>query len=218
MPEITFFFSESELEQLVATILDKGCRFVPTNTTGGPAYEQLADTSSIATARTRERLFHIIHPSYQVCPLRLSPVQRPGEPTRYYVVQKEGGPTINLFFGGTIAENAQVRITDNFLSYHSSFWNFNTGRNEKPTRALIDYYKHFARFIKSNSKILRDKKRTYYASDAARRLIAEGVTVRGLEHLAAIARDSSQGVRNHAVLRGDVRTGAVPGGIAAAAE
>ena len=80
----------------------------------------------------------------------------------FYVVQRQGGPTIDFYSPGLI-EDRDKMIGPGFLGNYSFYYS----KNKKiyPTELQKDLYKMLAKFIKEKCKQVKLKKRSYWIGD-----------------------------------------------------
>lgn len=95
--------------------------------------------------------------------------------TKYYIVQRNGGPTIDLFQTGLVEVEGKPALGSGSISYYPTFWNTLTEENQKPPKALAKFYRHIVSRIKANSTKLVRGERVYCIGPGAQKLVEQGL-------------------------------------------
>ena len=128
--------------------------------------------------------FFLLHETYTSCPLEIRQIIANGGRKFYYIMPRNGGPTIDLNW----SVNGARLIRKGSLSHYPSYWNTLKKANMKPPEPLIQAYRKLASFIKTKSqKIVAPKsKRTFYLGTDAKRLRDGGVSLVGWDDVPSL--------------------------------
>lgn len=146
-PEMDIVLSRQEEAEVVKLALRLKAWLVPDMNYPVPRPLQIRSYSDYEKYRGQERLFFILHASFMVTPLEMHEIEKEGR-TVYYIVQKNGGPTIDFLSSVEYEEDGKSYVGSGFLAYHGTFWNPETHRNEKAPEALISFYAALTGMVK----------------------------------------------------------------------
>jgi hypothetical protein len=133
---------------------------------------EIRKVSTIAEFRSRRTakvgaLIFVLNPEWQRSPLDLGEIQKGGQ-TIYFVMQKTGGPTLDLCAPFEYGSEGNKFIPGGSVGYHSTFWNTLTERNEPAPDALKATYREVVKIIKKGSRLIDRPKRRYIVAHGAR--------------------------------------------------
>jgi hypothetical protein len=177
MPQVDVFMSESDLEQIVSSLLAAGCVLVPDEISEQPKAHEIASLQEFRSWRSEQkiRLFFAVSADWTVTPLEWGEVEKHGHRV-YFIQQKVGGPTLDIFAPFPFrSESGRESLPHGFIDYHPSFWNSLANRNEKPPDALKATYRRIVKQLRSNADQKQGKNRTYIVATGAKELLRSGV-------------------------------------------
>lgn len=180
MPQVDFYFSDRDIIDFAVQVFDAGAWLVPDLRFEEQSYCIIRDTDTFVRTRKATRLFFILHDSYFACPLEMRPLARTGQSPHYYIMQRNGGPTIDFFSPGIVNNKENRSIGQGFLAHHPSYYNTRTRTNLKTPPTLLAVYKDLCSGIKSSTSPLRAGKRTFLLGKEAHGLRSQGVPLVGL--------------------------------------
>jgi hypothetical protein len=173
------FVSEQDLESLAGVVLSNEGLLVPDMRYSAPVYSEIADIPTLRKVRPEARLFFVLHKSYLVTPLEMRCFSGEGT-AMWYIVQRNGGPSIDIFCPGQVETASSKIIGQGYMGYHPTFWNPSTARNEQPPPALKQMYALLQRHIKQHATRVTLAKRTFWIGQDAVRLSRLGWRLHGL--------------------------------------
>lgn len=173
MAQTDFLFSDEEYLQLVDHLLGRGARFVPDISYSRQQYVELTSLHDVLTAAKETKLFFVIHDTFIRCPLELR--QRRSVADAYYIMPRNGGPALDLYFTGKLPP-ADTCIPNGFIGCYPSFWDIAHQRNEEIPLDLKKVYQEARKFIQKSSRLVKPGKRRFYCGQKA---IALGHCVAG---------------------------------------
>lgn len=163
MPEVDFYFSEGDFVALSEVIFAGGMVAVPDCDYPTSQYSMIKSLKSFLTAAKSCHQFFLLHEAYNSCPLDMRETVGNNGKRFYYIMPRNGGPTIHVYWAGA----DEHRIRRGFLSHYPTYWNTTEEANLKAPKTLSQEYRKFAAFIKKNSeKLSRPKRSVYLGSDA----------------------------------------------------
>jgi hypothetical protein len=183
MPEISMFLDRDDEHSLIQFILTQGGRLVG-DLQPSPDYKSIADCDTFSTVRSTGRLFFVLFDSFEESPLRLKRINDGCNSGKYYVMQRVGGPVINLLVSALYRKDNLDWVSGGGLSYYSTYENTITGEMEKPPEALVEQFKFIVSYLKERSKsIVGQSGRKYLIGPHTYQSILEGKLKLGVEGL-----------------------------------
>jgi hypothetical protein len=179
MAQLDIFLSEVDLESLLALALSRGAVLVPDTRYATDKYDEIADLAPMRRFRPAVKLFFILHQSYLVTPLEMRQT-RSEENSAWYIMQRNGGPTIDIFCPGQKESGDRRIIGQGYVGYYPTFWNPRTGRNETASPALKAYYALLTKHIRTHAARVALPKRTFWIGLDALRLARLGWSLPGI--------------------------------------
>lgn len=163
MAQLDFFMLEDETSAFLNYLLDQKCEFIPDLFYESREIRILDNLRSLTSYVPINRLFFIVNKIYSKYPLEMRQVKR-AEGERFYLVQRFGGPTIDLFIPKIIIdEEAKRFISSGFLSIYPSIYTADK-QEVKASSELKFFYSKVVSYVKRASYKLSTERRTYYIS------------------------------------------------------
>lgn len=168
MPQVDFLFSEADVRAFMQRVFDGGGFVVPDLHYPEQNHPLLKNVQSLVKARKSAKLFFILHDDYFLCPLEMRQIKKEGEKPFFFIMQRNGGPTIDFYWAGEIREKGEpVEVGSGYLGYHPTFWNTRTQQNERPPNSLLEFYRKLATWIKGSPQKATGTSRTYFIGSGA---------------------------------------------------
>lgn len=120
MPELGFVLSASEETNVLKLVFDQGGWLVPDLNYTIPQYVTIGSYETYLDYRKQTRLFFILHPSYLKSPLDLHSIEKDGR-TVYFIMQRNGGPTIDFLSCVEYKEKGKAYISTGSLSHYPTY-------------------------------------------------------------------------------------------------
>ena len=177
MAQCDLFLTRADESPLVDYVLSTGGCFVSAVHYDKPSYPEIRSKDTYATFREMKPFFYILHPSFLRTDLEIRRLHEDDPSRGYFIMQRNGGPAIHLVCPGEYTEGAQAFIAPGFLSHYPTFWNPETGMNEKVPGTLRAYYKDLLKFIKKGAK--KTNPRDFWVGRHAQKLVADGARLVG---------------------------------------
>jgi hypothetical protein len=162
MPQADILFRRADYENVVQFAFELGAWLVPSHlrTAGVVRIGKIDEYWN--RVNDGEKLFHIQHQTFEVCPLEVRRVRSNEGEDRFYVMQRNGGPTVDLLGPYEFEELGRNRVGGGFISYYPSFWNTETQSNESAPVEQKRFYSALLRYLKSNAIKSPAGRRTYW--------------------------------------------------------
>jgi len=96
MPQLDFLLSANEERRLVSAAFEQCLRLVPDADYDTPRYVTAGNLIRYCAYRARTQLFFILADDYVRSPLEFRCFSAGPKPGRYFIMQRNGGPTIDL--------------------------------------------------------------------------------------------------------------------------
>jgi hypothetical protein len=180
MAELGFILSKMEEGLLVQDVLDMGAWLVPDIHYQTPELARITMLGDYERFRKVTRLFFILHPSYLRVPLDVREASKEGKSV-YFIMQRNGGPTIDFLSSVEFSEGGEHRIKPGFIAHYSTFWNTETQQNEKMPAALLKLYRELSGLVRRLSTPRRTGVRTYWIGKEVQQLLAAGSLHLGID-------------------------------------
>ena len=186
MAQLDFLMVGNEINSFLAHLIDLKCKFIPDSFYESKEFQILKDVNSIISNSLSNRLFLVINEVYSKHPLEMREVNRI-EGSRYYVVQRSGGPTIDLFLPKIIQDEGSQFLSSGFIAIFPYIYTLDN-QKIKASPELKGFYSRIESYIKKGAYKLKTKHRTYYTSKNALDEIKAGILPVGipLEYLKEI--------------------------------
>jgi hypothetical protein len=168
MSQLDFYLDDSDVERAVDSLLSHDCYLVPDVAYDSPSVlewelRKLDDFKSFRKS-DEAKLFFALSNRVSSAPLELRPIVRVDQ-TKYFIRQKTGGPTIDLYVPKIIEEHGARLLPSGFIGIHPLFWNTLTSTMEKPSADFKSIYLTACRDIKTKATRARVAKRTYWIGE-----------------------------------------------------
>jgi hypothetical protein len=175
MPELSIIFCQRDEEELIRFILSQGAWLVPETDYNEPYYKPICDINAYLGYRNNgERMFFVISDLYKICPLEMRNTKNPLGKEIFYIIPRNGGPTIDFFNTGAYIENGNMFIATGPIGFYTTYWNTTLQKNEKPPEAMKEFYKAIVSHIKKNSVKEKHGNRIYWIGKNAKQLLNAG--------------------------------------------
>lgn len=185
MAEVGIVLSREEEANLVKLALSMKAWLTPDLDYVAPWPIRIKTYDDYKVHRQRARLFFILHDSFFVAPLEMRKIEKGGRSV-YFIMQRNGGPTIDFLSTVEYEEHGKTHLGPGFLAYHRTFWNPKSEANEVPSEGLISFFKELTRTVKKASIRTKVGVRTYWIGKAT-----TGLLEKGIKHLGVSVRRSS---------------------------
>lgn len=186
MPELGILLTPAEENALVSHCLSLGAVLIPDIEYHSDRYVEVANNKMFCHYRDITRLFYVVHGSYIVRPLEMRMLHKDGRDT-WYIVQRNGGPSIDLFLTASSSENSGKRVIPGFVAYHKTFWNADASENQEPPLSLIRFYSEIKSAIQAKAIRRVIGKRAFWVGREMVSLLNSGSAILGLSGVNWIA-------------------------------
>ena len=183
MPEVSLFLDREDERSLVQFIFAQGGRLV-SDLQSSLEYEAIREWDAFASVRNEQRLFFVLFDLYDESPLRLRMVMGGHDAGKYYVMQRVGGPVINLLTSVQYRKDDVDWVSGGGLSYYPTYENTITGEMEQAPDALVKQYNSIVSHLKKMSKSITGQSgRKYLIGPHTYQLIEDGEMKLGVQGL-----------------------------------
>lgn len=180
MPQIDFFLSQEDERWLVDSCLRQGLQLIPSLTYSSRDYEVLDSTGEVLRARDKARLFFLSLPGVSQ-QLEMREHDSGPKAGQFFIMQRNGGPVIDLFFPTYSRTDVGDQIAAGFLGYHKTYWDLRAHENRATPEALIAAYKDLSRRIRAAARRIVGKERTYFLFPSVDARLEKGLRLVGVE-------------------------------------
>jgi hypothetical protein len=181
MPEVGFFLARDDEIRLVRRMLDLGCTMAVDRQYPTPEYKTLKSLVEYLELRQKgERLFFLLSSAYGRSPLAMDRIDEGPNEGKYFIKQRDGGPTIDFFCPLPFEKDGTTYIPSGMLGYYPTFWNTLTNRNEKTPAELKRLFSALSRELRDGAVRIDTGKRRYWVTPGVVHLRATGVKLAGI--------------------------------------
>lgn len=185
MPQVSMFLDSEDERSLITLLFEKGARIVADLRYDGPAYHQIHDWSGYDKARGKSGLFFVLFDAYERCPLRMFRIEGGHYDGKYSVMQRTGGPTIDLLSSVQYRKDDIDFISDGMLGYHRTYRNTLTDDIEEVPDELVTLFNLVSKEIKKNCAVVKAQGgRTYLIGPHTYQRTKDGRLTLGVDGLA----------------------------------
>jgi len=163
MPDTKFYLTDHSRELLFDFIQSQGGELVPDLLYDKPEYEIVKDVNQFMEyIETKTVRFYIISKKFDDEGLVITK-NRFSEKPIYHVVQRVGGPYIDLALYRGWADDATVKMKSTHVGYYARFLDKDDFSIEyKASEELKDFYKGMLKFLRSLCKKVNINEKNYY--------------------------------------------------------
>lgn len=175
VPQLDVFLDTDDVSRLVGVLKEHSCYFVPDVDFSYPSIDEWkienADEFLMCREQKQTNLFFALSENFVRCPLEFRKIEKAGK-TVYFIGQKAGGPTLDLFLPRPFTKEGKDCVSSGFIGYHTKYWNTSTEQMETAPDALKSLYNDVSRTLRKSGEVRRGTKRTYivgpHTSEAAK--------------------------------------------------
>lgn len=194
--QLDFYLSKEDKMELVALLFSKGATLIPSLHYPSEEYIELHSLKAYEEHVDKNRLMHIVHPSFSNMKLEFDSFEKEGKKV-FYILQRYGGPTIDFYSPGNIVKKGVEFIGPGFVSIYSYYWKI---KEKLPASdELKSFYRDLIDFIKNRSTPIKYAKRIYYVGFGANQAILRGYKLANItdEALSSLILDISDSDRQN---------------------
>lgn len=186
MVQTNVYLCNKDLKELVNELIVSGCRIVPDLKYDQPKYlklESWSEVRQIVRAKPNNLLF-VVSDWWERAPLEMRVAAHKGR-SFYFISQKNGGPTIDIFVSQPTMANGQALIGQGFIAYYPRFWNPLTKRMELPPTEMVSCYKGIVKCLRENGRSIKLGSKTFVLTANSERA---GLPLAGISETAFLNR------------------------------
>ena len=165
MPQTDFYLCEADLLELGETFFGENGFIVPALEYSTPVVLKISHARELKkTLRTANpSLLFVISPAWERSPLVVRSVEKKSRHV-FYVSQKEGGPTLDIFYVPPRSIKDELAVGAGFISYHNRFWNPATQKMELAPSPLISAYRTAVSRLKRHGRTVVRRHRKVFVT------------------------------------------------------
>ncbi len=180
MAELGFYLTYQDKLNFFNYLLSKKFTLIPDLNYNTKSYHEIDNIKGVKPYLRLHSIIFIKHIDYFISPLEMRKIMKDSK-EKYYISQRNGGPTIDFYSTSEITKNDMKSIGPGSLSYYSTFWNTKTMQNEKAPSILKTFYHDMSKFIKSISYNLKLVNRNYWISKNVIEKIKDGYMLSNMD-------------------------------------
>lgn len=163
MPESNYYIEDRLRRQLFSYLQSTGCTVIPDLLYSGRKYFEIKDEDSfIECIEDKTVRFFIINPLFTFQKLILEE-NRFIEESKFSIVQRKGGPHLNLACYRGFSEDSVPKIKRTNIHYYPKYINSENYFEEyKAPESLKEYYKNLNKFVRSKCNAVKIGTKSYY--------------------------------------------------------
>ncbi|WP_343320905.1 hypothetical protein [Sphingobacterium multivorum] len=160
---LKFYFNNHEIQKLFEFLISIQGKLIPDLLFGDSNYqyiEKYEEFDSILRYQTIH--FFLVSDSFQFERLKVAENEYIKEGNKYFIIQRKGGPYIDLFFYRGFSDDAAVKHKSSEIDIYSKFIHVDSYEEFKATEELIVYYKFIVDYIRKRSKRIKIGTKKHY--------------------------------------------------------
>lgn len=181
MPEIGFFVSAEDEACLVSQVFAMGGRAVPAVPYLEPTVTLLTDFPAYSSFRGQTNLFFLEFDNFLECPLEMRRVDSGVNAGRYFVLQRNGGPVIDLFVPKEYPTEKGMVLPAGSLGYYPTYWNAAAGSNRPVPAALKTTFAELRRHLQRGATKVRCGQRLFWVGRHTSALRGMAILLQGVD-------------------------------------
>lgn len=153
MPDLRCFMNDGDLLNAMGFALSLGCEIVPDLLYEQSKFStiQSADEFMQLRAKTKATLYFLVHKDWLESPFEMGVASRK-EGRRYFIHQKTGGPTIDVFAPNFYAPDERRYIPMGYIGYHSRYWSTKQKELLAPNSFLKNTYTEISSYVRRSGQ------------------------------------------------------------------
>ena len=179
MPELDVFLGSEEQRKIATHIISEGGALVPDLDYDTPEYQRLNSIEMFDQVKSSgASMFYVLLDIVSTSPLEMRFSKEKG---KYYIMPRNGGPTIEFSCGAVFMKGGRQHIAQSFIAHYPTYWNTTLEINEKVPDELRQFYKQMSGFVKKWCHKISNKNRSYYVGTEIEKLRDEGGLLVGVD-------------------------------------
>src|SRR5438874_12294895 len=124
MPQTDAYLCETDIIQVAKLLFQQEAAIIPDLDYSRRELLQISDLKSLQRLLDDSipLLLFAVSPKWQRSPLEMQSTIKQGKKV-FFVVQKSGGPSIDIFYPRPLEVRGSLAIPHGFVAYHDCYWN-----------------------------------------------------------------------------------------------
>jgi hypothetical protein len=160
MAQLDFYLNEKDKAELASFIFSEGGYLIPNINYEKPEYFELKVLEDYIPYSSQNIVLFIAHNDFFKSSLTWESFTKDGKKL-YYMPQRYGGPTVDLYSPGLIIRDGVKFIGPGNISFYSTYYDSLDSKKVEAPAELKFFYKMLTAYIKKFSCPLKIYKRTY---------------------------------------------------------
>jgi hypothetical protein len=181
MPDTDFYVSAEDEQTLVGHLLGKGGALLVDRHYSAPVPDTLDSIHAFEHLRRSEgvsQLF-VIFAQCEESPVTMRRIDK-GDAHFFYILPREGGPTLDLIFGPRKTVEGRVAIPHASVSHYPTYWSTTRQKNLPAPKELVSIYKAVVAEMKKEAVQLYWGPRRYWVARGAAASVRAGAALQNL--------------------------------------
>lgn len=167
MAEFKVFLTNQDFEDIVFFIFELGGKVIPDLNYDRPEYVVIDRFNDFHRLRSDAKLLFIVHGDWFDEPLEMKSFEEKSGQTGYFIAQKSGGPTIDIFLNGEFRKGCHRYVGSGFIGYHSKYWSSAYGDYRPQPENLKCFYRSLVKQTKNGGSKRKGQRFVYRAGQRA---------------------------------------------------
>jgi hypothetical protein len=151
MASITFIFDHHDQSVLVDFLCRCGYSLACDRWEGAASPSWYTKPDELLQVVAPYHTVHLFRSDYARCPLDVRPLSDKDDSEGFFIMPRNGGPTILLNLSAKRTSSGQCVLTEGSVHHYPWYWNTSALRNEKASTELKAAYRQIVAFIKAGS-------------------------------------------------------------------
>jgi hypothetical protein len=174
MAELKVFLTTQDFEDMIRFVFELGGKIIPDLSYDVSAYREMNSFQEFRQLRLDAKLLFVVHEDWFDEPLEMKPFKNSSGQTNYFIVQKSGGPTIDIFFNGEIHKDGHRFVGSGFIGYHNKYWSATRTAYRPQPDGLKSFSRSLVKEVKKRGTKTKGQKFVYWAGQHAQQELESG--------------------------------------------
>ena len=181
MPEISLYLDTSDDDLVLGWLFDASTELVPDLNYATQEYTVCKTMAEVMQFRPQARYFFALRDDFTALPLEVRHNSSSGR-SFYYIMQRDGGPTLDVSLGGEFLKEGPELIGPGSLSHYPTYWHYVDNCNKPAPKPLVTLYRQLTYRIRKTFTRYKTSIRTYWIGPGAVARVRRGTRLVGFEN------------------------------------
>lgn len=155
MAQLSIFLDETDKLAFVQLLFDRGFKLIHGRRSERPLFQRHRSLSSFVEADPVWTTAFALRPDYECCPLEVHRLSELPTADKYYIMPRNGGPTIDISWGWEGILDGGLVLRESVISRYPSHWDTRLLENVAASEPLKRAYAEVTAYLRRGAKRAR---------------------------------------------------------------